>query len=51
MAGKLHKNSNIMQHNGKQNILEDFTKLMKIQRYAFFSIRSHKFQEVLSEIL
>ncbi|GIV28906.1 MAG: hypothetical protein KatS3mg027_2720 [Bacteroidia bacterium] len=31
-----------MQHGGKQNVLEDFTKLMKIKRYAPSSIRSYK---------
>lgn len=31
-----------MQHGGKQNILEDFTKLMKIKRYVLSSIRSYK---------
>ncbi|GIV30411.1 MAG: hypothetical protein KatS3mg028_1477 [Bacteroidia bacterium] len=31
-----------MQHSWKQNILEDFTKLMKIKRYASSSIRSYK---------
>jgi site-specific recombinase XerD len=41
-GGKTPKYSKIMQHGGKQNILEDFTKLMKIKRYAPSSIRSYK---------